>query len=366
MNAATILGLSQVSAVGTGVEALRRALCGARGQPEWIACDPARPEERIAVLRAQAGDVASLAEPGILRRLDGFALKALLAAKLAVRDAGEPNHAPERTGLIVATGHGPLTTAFGFLDQLIDKGDNRGSPVLFASSLHNAPAAQLSLLLGVRGPLMTLTGFAHVVARALGTALQWLDRDVADRVLVVAADEFHPVVGYGVQARGHGAPDGTMRPFALERPSLVPGETFVALVLERAGNASPRWGQVSMPRAMRGPLPPAFASDATTPLFLAARGDPDEAAAYAGILPVRAPVAAYSPLWGANPTSEAMTMAAAAMSIAAQTLYASPDDGELPAGLNRVVPGPAALPTIHCCVMSARGTGMLISITRSG
>jgi len=363
---AALLGLSQVSAAGTGIEALRDALRGKRPEPEWVACNPADPDARVPVLRCRPVSLESLAEPAVLRRMDAFSQRALLAGSLALREAGASREGPERTGLVVASAHGPLTTMFRYLDQVLDRGDGRGSPVLFASSLHNAPAAYLSLLLGMRGPSLTVTGFHHAFARALRAALDWLERDAVARVLLIADDEFHPVLGYGLRGLGRCAPDGRMRPLAFDRASWVSGETCVAFVLERPGDEPSRWGRLGSPIPFRGPLPRAATDDVGAPVFLAARGDPDEGWGYAAALPIAAPVAAYSPLWGANPTSEAMTLAVAAVTLAARTLFPVPDADGAPAGVQVAASGPSGATAIQCCCMDDRGNGVAIAIRRGG
>jgi len=361
---AAIRGLSQVSAVGAGMQALRDALRGARPAPEQVPCNPADPADRVPVLRCPAAGGEALADPAVLRRMDAFSLRALLAATHALREAGEARDGPERTGLVVASGYGPLTTMFGFIDQLIDKGDSRGSPVLFAGSLHNAPAAYLSLLLGTRGPSLTVTGFHHAFARALGAALGWLERDAVGRVLLVADDEFHPVIGYGLQRLGRLAADGRMRPLAFEQASWVSGETCVAFVLERDGDGGACWGRVAPPVPFRGPLSLPAGADPRAPVLLAARGDPDEGRGYAAALPIAAPVAAYAPIWGANPTSEALTLAAAAVALAERTLFPVPDADGSPHGLSVAAPGPLRADAVHCCVLDAKGSGVRITLCR--
>ncbi len=361
---AALLGLAQASAAGTGIEALRDALRGKRPEPEWVGCNPARPEARVPLLRCGALRLEGLAEPAALRRMDAFSQRALLTGTLALREAGASREGPERTGLVVASAHGPLTTMFRYLDQVLDKGDGHGSPVLFAGSLHNAPVAYLSLLLGLRGPSLTVTGFHHAFARALDAALDWLDRDAVARVLLVADDEFHPVLGYGLRESGRCAADGRLRPLAFERASWVSGETCVAFVLERPEAGTPRWGLLGPPVPFRGPWPHPADAPAGTPVFLASRGDPEEGRGYAAALPIAAPVAAYAPLWGANPTSEAMTLAVAALSLADRTSFAVPDADGAPAGLSVAAPGPLEARAVQCCVMDDRSNGMRIAVRR--
>ena len=75
--------------------------------------------------------------------------------------------------------------------------------------------------------------------------------------------------------------------------------------------------------------------------------------------------AAYSPLWGANPTSDAMTLAAAAVSLVERTLFPTHDEEDSPIGVNVAAPGPFTAAALHCCTMDARQNGMLITIRRN-
>ena len=191
---ARILGIGQVRACGDGVLALRAALRGDRPAPEWIEMTPASRGIRVPGFTASAAGLAAMTEARFVRRLDPFAQRFLLAALLAVKDGGGLG-APERAGIVVATGYGPLATSFAFLDDLIDQGDDLGSPFKFSISVHNAPASSLSLLPGVTGPTLTVTSFDGAWPMALASAMRWLEERTVDRAIVLAGDEYHGVLG---------------------------------------------------------------------------------------------------------------------------------------------------------------------------
>jgi len=281
MASASILGIGQVSACGAGVEALRRAL---DGQP------PARGSLTYRTGQGTAAFPAFIADPGewkeviparSARRLDAFSRNSLLAASLAVADAGIELDDPARVGVVAATGHGPVRTTFSLLDRMIDRGDDFMSPMEFSISVHNAPAAILSSFFGVQGPCLTVTGFLLAWPQALGLAVDWISSGTVDLVIALAADEVHEVMAYVRSRQGPAEP-----PF--------PGETYAAFLLGRHERAGTR-GRLTAPRFVQ-------------------EMDGEDALDTVG----------HATLWGRNPTCDALSTAAAVLSDVRPITVASP------------------------------------------
>jgi 3-oxoacyl-[acyl-carrier-protein] synthase II len=325
MKRAAVLGLGQVSAVGTGVEALRQALQGRPPAPEWAS---GRGDDRpVAVLRARPVGLEQQVNPRLVRRLDAYSRATLLAGLTAWREAGTEGVAPERAGVILATGYGPLGTAFAFIDDLIDKGDSLGSPVLFAGSVATAPVSSLTTTLDLRGPSLTLTSYSLAWPRALALALGWLDRRTVDRVLLVSADELHEVAIYARGRKGESPRDGVIRPLDFDACTHVPGEAYSALVLARPGEGRARWGTIEEPR-FDAEDPPVLAPE--TPVFLAAAGNQAEGATYRRLAGTTSRLAAYSGLWGASPTGDALCAVSAMVSLTDRRWYPLPSGSSDP------------------------------------
>lgn len=206
---AAVLGLGQISALGVGIEALD--------------APPPPGAPRLAPKAALPG-----VDPRLVRRLDGFTQRALAVALQAV--AGAAPVAPERQGLLLATGWGPVRSSFAFLEETKARGDGLGSPTTFSNSAHGAAAGAISTVLGLRGPIATVTGPDLPWVEALAIALDWLGRR-ADRVLLLSADEHHPLTGE-VPA-GLADRVGRLALEAGERAgaSTVYGESFTAFYL---------------------------------------------------------------------------------------------------------------------------------------
>lgn len=364
MRRAGILGLGQVSAAGAGLDALRRALAGATPRADWIATLPGI--EPLPFLRARASGLERFVQPRQLRRVDPFSQRALLAAFLALEDAGFRVEAPARVGAVLATGYGPLSTSFAFLDEVIDKGDGLGSPIHFANSVHNAPTALISTLLHVEGPILTLTGFAHAFAQAVSVALGWLERGEVDHAIVASADEVHPMLAYGVARLSGAAPTGELDPLDFARCGYVAGETFTAMLLGRPGEA--RHATIEEPTpfaATAESAAGAAATDDDQTLFLAAQGDAREGQAYLAAASRAREVACYGALWGGSPTAEAMTILTAAISLSDGFFYTIPGHPKAATGLRLLAPGPLGeRRAVRCVTLDAGGRGTSIMVRR--
>src|SRR6478609_1731774 len=93
-----------------------------------------------AVVRPEA-----VLERPVAKRLDPSAQFALISAKEAWADAGEPDVAPERLGVDFATGIGGLWTLLDAWDTLRERGPRRVLPMTVPMLMPNAAAGNLSL-----------------------------------------------------------------------------------------------------------------------------------------------------------------------------------------------------------------------------
>jgi 3-oxoacyl-[acyl-carrier-protein] synthase II len=301
-----IRGIGVVGAFGSGVDALRGALAGAPAEAA-----AATGVGQTAVLRAGTAALEGFVDRKALRRMDAISRLAILGACLALRDAGI-DRPDERTGVVLSTGYGPSGTTIAFLDSFIESGDACSSPTAFSSSVHNAPAANLSTLLGVTGPNLTVSQFEVSASSALLTAALWLEEGRVDRVLVGGVDEYGEVLGYCWQ-RSFGEPDApACLPLDTRRQTARPGEGCAFLLLERLSPGQPCAGVIEAVRMGRvGGAPPPIPADRL--LILGADGHRRCAGAYARLVPPGSAVTSFGHLWGSFPTATAFDAAAAAV-----------------------------------------------------
>jgi 3-oxoacyl-(acyl-carrier-protein) synthase len=322
MAAVRVLGMGQLSASGAGIAALADAMQGTPPDAEWVPTTTSGPFVEAPVLRARTEGTEGLLPPRALRRIDSFAKNFVLASRLAIEDGGVKLPPPERIGVVMGTTYGSLVTAFSNLDDLIEHGDGMCSPFQFSISVNNAPSSCVSTLLGARGPCMAVTGFSHLVANVLRVAAHWLEAGAADLVIVGAGDEYHAVMGYGLQGEHGWAADGRVRPLDFDSPSFVPGETFAALLL--GANDGALGGQVVIERIeSHEQLPNSYQPPAGRALHLAADGRSEVAAVYSSIAGRGNPVTANAAYWGGSPSADAMTLLAACAGVRGGTIDAA-------------------------------------------
>jgi 3-oxoacyl-[acyl-carrier-protein] synthase II len=320
-----IQGMGVVGAFGCGAPALIGALSSGNrsitlGPAPFL---PDRPE--WPVYRADTSELGRFIPARRLRRMDHYSKMGLLGALLALEDSGaEPDR--NRLGIIVATGHGAARTTFKYQDSIIDGGDIGSSPTLFSHSVHNAAAANISILLGIRGPSLTVSQFELSVASALLTATLWLAEGRVDAVLFGSIDEYCDVMGY-CSARAYDK-DGfprRMQPLELGLQSAIAGEGAAFFLLSRDTSAPDRYGHIRDVRT--GMIPDAPVAPSGEVIILGADGEKACGSGYRKLLPPAAPVAAYTPLYGSFPSSQAFDLAVAALCRSGKTLFPSPGAG---------------------------------------
>jgi len=148
------------------------------------------------VFKANTSSLTDFVPKGKLRRIDHYSRIALLACGRALKDTDPSLFSREKTGVILATGYGALSSTFSFLDSYIEKGDKLAFPTHFSNSVHNAAAAYISILYEIKGPSLTVSQFDLAFFSALVTAGAWLETRKTDAVLIGTTDAYNPVLGY--------------------------------------------------------------------------------------------------------------------------------------------------------------------------
>ena len=127
--------------------------------------------------------------PRMMRRADRFSRICAIAANEAVIDAAVDTAIMKRSAIIVVSAIGPHQTTFAFLDELLDYPEAEVSPTKFSHSVHNAAASYISILCGINGPSLTITGFDNAWFNALIMAETVLLQGRCSNILLVGADE---------------------------------------------------------------------------------------------------------------------------------------------------------------------------------
>ncbi len=166
--------------------------------------------------------------PQHLRRMDTLSRRAAVAVAELLRRKRLPRDQAQATGLIFATGTGPISTVEAFERELIETGN--GNTRLFPNTVMNAAAGHVALLHRLQGPTATVCAGGTSGISALHFATRLIATGAADRMIVLAADEAPAAMlaGYagvpGYLSRGRSEPFGDS--------GKVFGGAAVALLLE--------------------------------------------------------------------------------------------------------------------------------------
>ncbi len=301
-----------------------------------------------------------------LRRVYHYSKMALLGSYLALQDAGRLDGDRSRMGIIVASGYGPSRTTLGFLDTFINDGDSLSSPTYFSNSVQNAAVANISMLLNITGPGLTVSQFEMSVPSALIAAKNWLEEGRVDSVLFGAVDEYHDVLGY-CWHRYYGelaTADHEIKPFEYDLQTAIPGEGAVFFLLTRADEGVSPYGcieDVMIDR--RGENPLEIPKD--TLLLIGADGHKQNGRRYKKHLPEDGQVACYTPIYGSLPIGPAFDMAIAALSFKKDRIFPSQVyPGKNPAEKTTCNERTLDVSRIACLKISGSGETGLISLTR--
>ena len=185
-----------------------------------------------------------------MRRLDRSEQFALIASREAWKDAGAPDIAKERLGVVIASGIGGVITLLDSYDTLKNKGARLVSPHTVPMLMPNGPAANVGLELGARAGVHTPVSACASGAEAVGYALEMIRANRADIIVaggVEAAIHALPMAGFASMkalSTRNDAPEKASRPYDLNRDGFVLGEGGGVLVLEEYEHAKARGAKI--------------------------------------------------------------------------------------------------------------------------
>ncbi|MDD2310337.1 MAG: beta-ketoacyl synthase N-terminal-like domain-containing protein [Desulfuromonadaceae bacterium] len=165
------------------------------------------------------------------RKLDRCSQFAVAAAAMALQDAGIDRNTlnPERIGITLGCGFGGVANSAEFLTGYFTAGAEGMSPMLFPNTVSNAPASNVSIEYGLKGPNVTQVQRFCSAELAFMMACRFIMEGRADIMLTGGVDDMTPLMLSGFAATGQ------LRSYASSF-----GEGCGMLVLESAGHAEGR------------------------------------------------------------------------------------------------------------------------------
>jgi 3-oxoacyl-[acyl-carrier-protein] synthase II len=186
------------------------------------------------------------------RRMDRFAQLAVAASREAVANSGLEigHHNYDEIGVIIGSGIGGLTTLFEQIKILLEQGPDRVSPFLAPMMIADIAAAQVSIILGIKGPNFCTTSACSSGSDAIGAAYEIIKHDTAQVMLAGGTESIINPVGItafnalkAISTRND-APQQASRPFDAERDGFVISEGACVLVMENLDHARRRGANI--------------------------------------------------------------------------------------------------------------------------
>ena len=193
-------------------------------------------------------------EPKERRKVDDFILYGMAAADMAVADSGwSPSDEEDlyRTGVMIGSGVGGLSTIADTSLTLQERGPRRVSPFFIPSCLINLISGQVSIRHGFKGPNHAVVTACSTGAHAIGDAARLIQFGDADVMLAGGAE--NPICEIGIagfnackalSTSHRDDPKSASRPYDQNRDGFVMGEGAGVLVLEEYEHAIKRGAKI--------------------------------------------------------------------------------------------------------------------------
>ncbi len=248
-----VTGMGTTSPLGGDVTSTWEGMLAGRSgvralTDEWAENMPVKIAGRVAV------EPTEVLERVKARRLDRSSQFAVVAAMEAWRDSGldevQDSLEKERVGVAMASGIGGVNTLLDNYDALKEKGPRRVSPLAVPMLMPNAPAAQISLLVGARAAVNTPVSACASGNEAIALAVDQIRLGRADVILAGGTEAaIHPLpmaafANMMALSKNDGDPTTVSRPWDTARDGFVLGEGAGVLVLESEEHARARGARV--------------------------------------------------------------------------------------------------------------------------
>jgi 3-oxoacyl-[acyl-carrier-protein] synthase II len=250
MRRVAITGLGAITAIGgTAAETFEgslRARSGVRRAPELAV------EAAVPLVASAAFDPKDVRLRQRTAPMDRATAMAVAVARQAVDDAGPGLECgSNRSGVYWGTGMGAASSLESSYEGLFRNNIWRVKPTTVVTAMANAPAAQLSLEFGLRGPTLTYCVACASSAVAIGEAFRAIRDGYIDCAIAGGSEALLTrgtmCAWMALRTLAREDPIDAARsskPFAADRSGFVLGEGAAAIVLESVESAAQRGAHV--------------------------------------------------------------------------------------------------------------------------
>ncbi len=186
------------------------------------------------------------------RHMDRFAQLSVAASIQAVEQSGIQISSANQDNIavIIGSGIGGLTTLFEQAKILLEKGPDRVSPFLAPMMISDMAAAQVSIVLGIKGLNLCTTSACSSGSDAIGVAYELIKQGGAQIVIAGGSEAIINQLGItafnalnAISTRND-APQLASRPFDAKRDGFIISEGAGILVLEDLAHAQERGADI--------------------------------------------------------------------------------------------------------------------------
>jgi nodulation protein E len=241
-----VTGCGVVSPVGNDTATYWSSLLAGRtgiGPPTTV---PAELIQKEVVAEVTDYDPAAHFDDRQRAPLDRVTQFAIVAARQAVAQSGLEfaGELSERTAAIVGTGIGGSNTLDDAYKRLYRDHATRIYPLTVPKTMPNAPASQVSMHIGVRGPSFGVVSACSSSTHAIGLAFQMVRAGIADAAVTGGAEACITLGALKSWEALRVMATDTCRPFSKDRKGLVLGEGAAIVVLETLDGARARGANI--------------------------------------------------------------------------------------------------------------------------
>ena len=187
-----------------------------------------------------------------VRRMDRFAQLSVAASLQALEQSGIQINSTnqDEIGIIIGSGIGGLTTLFEQAKVLLENGPDRVSPFLIPMMIADIAAAQVSIVLGVKGPNLCTTSACSSGSDAIGTAYEIIKHGDAQIMITGGSEAIINPIGIAsfnalkALSTRNDEPQSASRPFDAKRDGFIIGEGAAIFILESLAHAQKRGANI--------------------------------------------------------------------------------------------------------------------------